>query len=77
MMFALTTIGSIGFSPDRYRTKEISAKDGKDFIAVQGKLEFDEAFQGKLNTVSSCFPQPPWHHHGSKYMATLRVIRFL
>jgi len=55
-MFALTTIG---FSPDRYRTKEISAKDGKDFIAVQGKLEFDEA-SWKLNTVSSCFPQPPW-----------------
>ena len=56
IMFALTTIG---FSPDRYRTKEISAKDGKDFIAVQGKLEFDEA-SWKLNTVSSCFPQPPW-----------------
>ena len=39
-MFALS---AVGFSTDRYRTKEISAKDGKDFIAVQGKLEFDEA----------------------------------
>jgi len=25
-----------------YRTKEITAKDGKDFIKVEGKLEFDE-----------------------------------
>ena len=55
-MFALTTIG---FSADRYRTKEITAKDGKDFIAVQGKLEFDEA-SWKLNAVSNCFPLTSW-----------------
>ena len=27
----------------RYRTKEVTAKDGKDFIKVEGILEFEEA----------------------------------
>ena len=30
----------------RYRTKEVTAKDGKDFIKKQGTLEFDEAGHG-------------------------------
>ena len=42
------TTATLGKGTVMYKTKEITAKDGKDFIAAQGKLEFEEDEEQKI-----------------------------